>query len=293
MRSKLIAIALVFIIFVSGCLGGSGKDRESSDQTSLSDGTSTTSGASSSILTSTTSSFHSTTSTTTGWEITSTTPAVDYTGKLLDALRGISSYLAFVNTTINSTVQIEGGGAVKVENVSVFSNSTVRYNLADNRMDMNMTVHTEPAGGRVFTRILLLGDVARVYSLGEWKEFRRGDEGFTVIEKTFESNPLSLALSASSGGECQVSTGQYYILRCTNKNAFRELIEAIVGVPKGSEVSVTMGAIEVVFYGLQPVSGKIEVGFEISTTYTDASGKSFKMLQKGKIEETFTILQKG
>ncbi len=219
---------------------------------------------------------------------------MDYTGKLLDVLRGISSYLAFVNTTINSTVRIEGGGIVRVENVSVFSNASAFYDLTRHKMDMNLTTCTEPAGGRVFTRILLLGDAARVYSPGEGKEFRRGDEGFTVIEKTFESNPLSLALSASSGGECQVIPGQYYILRCTNKNAFRGLIEATVGVPRGSEVSVSMGTIEVVFHGFQPVSGKIEVGFEISpTTYTDALGESFKMLQNGRIEETFTILQKG
>ncbi len=160
-------------------------------------------------------------------------------------------------------------------------------------MDMNMTVRTEPAGGQVFTRILLLGDVARVYSLGGWKEFRRGNESFTVIEKTFESNPLFLALSASNGGECQVITGQYYILRCTSKNAFRELVESTVGVPKGSEVSINMGTIEILFHGLQPVGGKIEVGFVIPTTYTDSSGESFKMVQKGRIEETFIILWEG
>ncbi len=157
-------------------------------------------------------------------------------------------------------------------------------------MEVNMTVLTKPAGARVLTRIILLGDVARVYSLGEWREFRRGEDGFTVIEKTFESNPLALALEASKDGSCQVTRGRYYVLHCTSKNAFEELIKSSVGAPEGSEVSVTLGRVEVFFRDSQPVGGRIEVGFSVSTTYTDASGETFRLVQRGKIVETFTVV---
>lgn len=288
-RGKLIAVALILIVFASGCLTGSGNSQGSSQPSTTPSSTpstvSFTSTSSSRSATSSTSSPLETSSTMT----TTTTP--DYLDELIRSLSGISSYLALVNTTINSTVRIESRGVVRVENVSVFSNSTAFYDLSNERMDVNMTVLTKPAGARVFTRIILSGDVARVYSFGEWKEFHSGQEGFDVIRKTFESNPLSLALEASREGSCRVTAGEYYVLQCTSKNAFEELIKSAVGAPEGSEVSVTLGRVEVVFHNLRPVRGRIEVGFVVSTTYTDASGGTFRLVQRGKIVETFAVIR--
>lgn len=292
-RVRFVFVAvLTVILLASGCLGGYNKGSTATSMSSNSSltppsPTSSTTETKTTSLTTTTPPAHTSSSA----HITTSPNSLTL---LLGVLGRVTSYSAVINTSVNSLVQIMGGGVTRVENVSVFSNATAFYNLASGSMEINMTIVTEPAGSRVFTQIVLSGNEARVFSLGQWNEFTRGEQGFSVIEETFESNPVSLVLAASKTGTCTlVPLRGGYKLSCFDRKTLEKLVKSSVGTPEGAKVEVRSGKIELVFQDSIPVGGSLEVEFLVSTSYTDASGRAFELVQRGSILETFSITSVG
>lgn len=285
----LVIMMIILSIVASGCITGGHDESPRTTTSSFEPTSSTTSSApltSSSPSHTTTSPIKATTSSTTVPTTSSPSPP----SEVEEILGSISSYLAEINTSVDSVASVQAGSFLRNESVSVFSNASAFFDVADGEMEVNMSVFTYPAGGKATVRIVLIEDEAWVNSLGTWKHVGRSDEGFDALSNLLKFNPVSLVLHALDMGLCNVSgSGGNFEVRCSGvRDDLLGIIGSTVGAPEGSRVSVFEPRISVKIVGGRVVSGELEVGFELSHASQDGS---WVMSQRGVVKERFRILE--
>ncbi|NJF25857.1 hypothetical protein [Thermococcus sp. Bubb.Bath] len=202
----------------------------------------------------------------------------------MSSLEAISNYTLAMRTYLNVSAVVESSGVVRMENVSLVSNTSAAFDIPSREMEMNISAYTFPAGGRSFTRIVLVGDTAYVHSFGNWSVLHRGEEGFSPIFNTFEHNPIDLVLDAIQSGSCTFGgTPENGSVVCTGEGVLSQVVLLAVGAPDGSSVEVHSGEIELNFLNGKPTGGYLEVSFRIS------SSGSVRLTQEGVLHQEFTI----
>jgi hypothetical protein len=195
MRTSLVIVFMLMAMVVSSaCIAGGSNKNSSTSSSPILDETTASQSSHHSETSSTsftnTHSFSYTSSTSHSTRESTPYPAEPF----LDSLETISDYTLTMRTYLNVSAVVESSGVVRMENVSLISNTSAAFDVPSRKMEMNISTYTSPAGGRSFTRIVLVGDTAYVRSFGNWSVLHRGDEGFSPIFNTFEYNPVGIVL---------------------------------------------------------------------------------------------------